>query len=118
MLPNNNQSTLFAYRYAKDRFIRPYDKNTFLKELNLSDIENEFAELEHLASDTIQRRINQSKIPVNRRRNRYQDIVPFDATRVVLEKPLPKDGETEISDYINASFISDISGGHLSTPPR
>jgi len=111
------RSRVYSRLYAKDRYIRPYDKNTFLKELNLSDIENEFTELEQLASDTIQRRINQSKIPVNRRRNRYQDIVPFDATRVVLEKPLPKDGETEISDYINASLISDISsGGRHSTP--
>jgi len=36
--------------------------------------------------------------------------VPFDATRVKLEKPLSicRDSETG-SDYINASFISDFS---------
>ena len=38
------------------------------------------------------------------------DIVPFDATRVKLEKPMSICRDSEIgSDYINASFISDFS---------
>ena len=41
----------------------------------------------------------------------FQDIVPFDATRVALEKPVCVEGETEASDFINASYISDISAG-------
>jgi protein tyrosine phosphatase len=35
--------------------------------------------------------------------------VPFDATRVVLETPVRLDGDDETSDFINASFISDVS---------
>ena len=70
--------------------------------------DNEFIELEQLAQATIQRRtIASSSCPVNRRRNRYHDIVPFDATRVKLSKPLPAQKESEASDYINASFITD-----------
>ena len=57
-----------------------------------------------------QRRISYSTLPVNRRRNRYQDVIPFDATRVVLEKPLSIESNGELSNYINASLISDLSG--------
>ena len=39
-----------------------------------------------------------------------QDVVPFDATRVVLEKPLSIESNGELSNYINASLISDLSG--------
>jgi len=68
---------------------------------------DEFNELDRLCVDTIQRKTTSSSPPVNRRRNRYHDIVPFDATRVKLVKPLCVDGEVEVSDYINASFIWD-----------
>ena len=60
-----------------------------------------------------------------RRRNRYHDIVPFDATRVKLVKPLCVDGEVEVSDYINASFIWDhpsltqaMASGNIDTEMR
>ena len=59
---------------------------------------------------SFQRRISYSTLPVNRRRNRYQDVIPFDATRVVLEKPLSIESNGELSNYINASLISDLSG--------
>ena len=42
--------------------------------------------------------------------NSLQDVVPFDATRVVLEKPLSIESNGELSNYINASLISDLSG--------
>ena len=87
------------------------------KGLTMNDVEftskqrgfdNEFSELEQLAQATIQRRtLSSSSQQVNRRRNRYHDIVPFDATRVKLEKPLLVNNESESSDYINASFITD-----------
>ena len=70
--------------------------------------ENEFSELESLAQATIQRRTTSSNsLAINRRRNRYHDIVPFDSTRVKLHKPLPAINDLEASDYINASFITD-----------
>ena len=70
----------------------------------------EFSELVQLAVDTIQRKITFATLPLNRRRNRYQDIVPFDATRVVLEKPISIQSNGELSNYINASLISDLTG--------
>ncbi|KAJ1535148.1 hypothetical protein HK096_002975 [Nowakowskiella sp. JEL0078] len=41
---------------------------------------------------------------INARRNRYQDIVPFDYNRVCL------DSADEHSDYINASFVGGFPG--------
>lgn len=69
----------------------------------------EFERLERLTSDTIQRRTTVAELPENTRRNRYNDIVPFDATRVLISPPYKVKGDLEPSDYINASFISDVS---------
>lgn len=44
--------------------------------------------------------------PNNRAKNRYQNVLPHEETRVRLQVP---DGSAS-SDYINASFISDASG--------
>lgn len=109
------RSRVYSRLYSRDKYIRPYDKATFLQELEMNVVHDltfdiEFNELEQLASDTIQRRTTQSAIPVNRRRNRYQDTVPFDATRVILEKPVSCEPNGELSNYINASLISDLSG--------
>ncbi len=32
--------------------------------------------------------------------------MPFDATRVILRKPIKLDGENDASDYINARLVS------------
>merc|ERR1711894_857970 len=82
-----------------DHFELNYKQNWF---------DAEFSELEQIAQATIQRRtIASSSCLVNRRRNRYHDIVPFDSTRVKLHKPLPAINDSEASDYINASLITD-----------
>jgi len=109
------RSRIYSRLYSRDKYVRPYDKSTFVQELEnnlMHDLafDLEFSELEQLADDTIQRRMSFSTLPVNRRRNRYQDVVPFDATRVVLEKPLSIESNGELSNYINASLISDLSG--------
>ena len=39
---------------------------------------------------------------------RYKDIVPFDYNRVMILPPYTISGDSEPSDYINASFISDV----------
>lgn len=109
------RSRVYSRLYSRDKYVRPYDKATFIQELEMNVVHDltfdiEFSELEQLAEDTIQRRISQSTVPVNRRRNRYQDIVPFDATRVILEKPISTEPNGELSNYINASLISDLSG--------
>ena len=42
----------------------------------------------------------------NRLRNRYNDIVPYDANRVKLLLPLKLPNETSFeSDYVNASYL-------------
>lgn len=65
--------------------------------------------------DTIQRRVTTAMLTSNRHRNRYNDIVPYDANRVRLKQPvrLPSEGrkaegeQTEPgSDYINASYVA------------
>ncbi|XP_062421383.1 tyrosine-protein phosphatase non-receptor type 22 isoform X2 [Pungitius pungitius] len=44
--------------------------------------------------------------PENNKKNRYKDIVPFDHTRVKLTLTTAKND----SDYVNASFITGVSG--------
>ncbi|CAF0987474.1 unnamed protein product [Rotaria sp. Silwood1] len=46
---------------------------------------------------------NEGTKSINRLKNRYKDILPYDKYRVIL----PSDNE---SDYINASFIEDLYG--------
>jgi hypothetical protein len=108
------RSRVYSKLYSRDRYVRPYLKATYLTELESSlndfDFEEEFADLEQLAVDTIQRRLSYSNLPVNRCRNRYQDIVPFAANRVVLERPVCLEDMTEASDYINASYMSSFTG--------
>ena len=42
----------------------------------------------------------------NRLRNRYNDIVPYDANRVKLTRPMRLPNETSFeSDYVNASYL-------------
>ena len=99
-----------------DHFEMNYKQNWF---------DAEFSELEQIAQATIQRRtIASSSCLVNRRRNRYHDIVPFDSTRVKLSKPLATQEDTDTSDYVNASFITDyvplaieVNGLELQVPP-
>ena len=87
--------------------------------------DSEFSELEQIAQATIQRRtIASCSCLVNRRRNRYHDIVPFDSTRVKLDKPLATNDDSDPSDYINASFITDyvplgieMNGSEIQAPP-
>lgn len=112
------RSRVYSRLYSRDRYMRPYDKANLAHEMEVyfgaanegQHFETEFSELEQLAVDTIQRRLSQSALAANRRRNRYQDIVPFDRTRVVLERPVSISGDTEPSSYINASYISDLTG--------
>ena len=46
---------------------------------------------------------------------RYKDIVPFDSNRVIVHPPYTIPGDSHQSDYINASFISDVM---LGTPRK
>ena len=105
------RSRIYSRLYPRDKYVRPFDKANFVADLDgklsTMNFQVEFDELEQLAVDTIQRKLTVSTEFVNRKRNRYQDIVPFDATRVVLESPLVIEGQLDTSDYINASYISD-----------
>ena len=42
---------------------------------------------------------------------RYKDIVPYDSNRVMILPPFTIPGDSTPSDYINASFISDVMLG-------
>jgi tyrosine-protein phosphatase non-receptor type 12/18/22 len=46
------------------------------------------------------------KLPCNKKKNRFKDILPFEHTRVVLH---PEE-DVEGSDYINANYITDAKG--------
>ncbi|CAF3615371.1 unnamed protein product [Adineta steineri] len=48
---------------------------------------------------------NEGIKPINRLKNRYKDVLPYDKSRVILKC------END-SDYINASFIEDFNGYH------
>ena len=52
-------------------------------------LESEFEELDQISFDTIQRRVAASQLAANQVRNRYHDIVPYDANRVRLREALP-----------------------------
>uniref|UniRef100_UPI00358FF406 receptor-type tyrosine-protein phosphatase H-like n=1 Tax=Myxine glutinosa TaxID=7769 RepID=UPI00358FF406 len=56
----------------------------------------EFAKLQDVGRCEI---ISVARLPENRERNRYTNILPYDVTRVILSSEVGK------SDYINASFI-------------
>lgn len=51
---------------------------------------------------------SEAKKDINRRKNRYRDILPFDYTRVALSEYPDEPG----SDYINANYIKGASGNN------
>lgn len=71
--------------------------------------ESEFQELK-LFSETIkgckQYSCSEGEKEVNRKKNRYKDILPFDISRVILNEYAGIPG----SDYINANYIKGASG--------
>jgi len=110
------RSRVYSRLYSQERYqlpVRTTQLNQIIQE-NMRDddpFSGEFQRLERLACDTIQRRTEIAELPANRRRNRYKDIVPFDANRVPVQ-PYKVDGDREASDYINASFIPDQLTGY------
>lgn len=66
---------------------------------NKEKLEDEWASLCSYEAD----RTGAEVAKTNAAKNRYPDMLPYDHTRVVLEKDLSVTGD----DYINASFISD-----------
>lgn len=128
------RSKVYSRLYSKDRYERPVPKREFVKRVGellekeaeseedcerdhdrspsspaLSPLRVEFEELERLSFDTIQRRATAADLAVNRMRNRYSDIVPYDANRVRLNEPLALEGASEASDYVNASAVGDVA---------
>ncbi|OEL33693.1 hypothetical protein BAE44_0005289 [Dichanthelium oligosanthes] len=65
-----------------------------------SELSQEFGSLSDMR---LTKKISVAHYPVNREKNRYIDVLPFDDTRVQL-KPTTT-SQTSNSDYINASFI-------------
>jgi len=109
------RSRLYSRLYSQDRYHNPVKKDELQEfmAVQLKDpqpFNQEFSRLEKLAFDTIQRLVSQAEGPDNRKRNRYRDIVPYDWNRVPVP-PYKTKGDSELSDYINASFVSDINTG-------
>jgi len=109
------RSRLYSRLYSQERYQKVIKISDFknIMELKLKEdapFSDEFERLEKLAWDTIERRTSVAEIPSNRRRNRYKDIFPFDYNRVPVF-PYKISGDSEPSDYINASFVSDVFSG-------
>ncbi|XP_057296349.1 tyrosine-protein phosphatase non-receptor type 12-like [Hydractinia symbiolongicarpus] len=66
-------------------------------------IDIEFERLKYRSSEYVRVPTSEGSKEVNRKKNRYKDILPFDHSRVVLPKERFVDG----SDYINANIITD-----------
>jgi len=107
------RSRLYSRLYSQERYQLPI-RRADLAELVKRELDTiqpfcqEFERLERMSFDTIQRKTTVAELSSNRKRNRYNDIVPFDSTRVRILPPYKISGDIEASDYINASFISDV----------
>lgn len=106
---------MYSRLYSQERYQQPVRRNQLAEHIQERMAEEEpfageFQRLERLASDTIQRRTEVAELAGNRKRNRYKDIVPFDANRVNVQ-PYKIVGDREPSDYINASFVTDQVSG-------
>ena len=99
---NRVRSKVYSRLYSKDRYGRPISKTAFMDKVaemlneesggesgGSSALKSEFDELERISFDTIQRKA--SSALANRRRNRYNDIIPFDANRVILKEKIKLD---------------------------
>ncbi|CAF0766497.1 unnamed protein product [Adineta steineri] len=84
-----------------ERLINEFEQS---RDTDSTEIGRQFAQLQRIMADT---RDNCPSIegakPMNRLKNRYKDVLPYDKHRVTLEF------END-SDYINASFIEDFHG--------
>ncbi|XP_071686477.1 protein-tyrosine-phosphatase PTP1-like [Rutidosis leptorrhynchoides] len=71
-----------------------------------SIIQQEFSSLQDLRmmSSEVNNNCSVARLHVNRRKNRYSNVVPFDANRVVIDPC--KDNRLSATGYINASFIT------------
>jgi len=110
---NRVRSRLYSRLYSQERYQNTIRKSEFkdLMEIKMKEpvpFATEFDRLEKLAWDTIERKTCVAELAGSRRRNRYKDIVPFDYNRVMILPPYTISGDSEPSDYINASFISDV----------
>ncbi|UJR33082.1 hypothetical protein I4U23_020541 [Adineta vaga] len=84
-----------------ERLIVEYEQS---REPESTEIGQQFAQLQRIMITTKEQNPSiEGTKPLNRLKNRYKDVLPYDRYRVILEM----DNE---SDYINASYIEDIYG--------
>jgi len=110
------RSRLYSRLYSQERYQNTIRKSEFkeLMEMKMKEpipFSSEFERLEKLSFDTIEYKTCIAELPSSRRRNRYKDIVPYDSNRVIVHPPYSIPGDSHPSDYINASFISDVMLG-------
>jgi len=110
------RSRLYSRLYSQERYQNSIRKSEFKEWMEMKMKEpvpfsTEFERLEKLSFDTIEYKTSVAELPSSKRRNRYRDIVPFDSNRVLVHPPYTIPGDSHRSDYINASFISDVMLG-------
>jgi len=110
------RSRLYSRLYSQERYQNVIKKSElkYFVENKLREVlpfAEEFERLEKLSWDTIERKTSIAESQANRRRNRYKDIVPYDYNRVPVSPAYKIAGDTDPSDYINASFVSDVFTG-------
>ncbi|PIK44888.1 putative receptor-type tyrosine-protein phosphatase T isoform X2 [Apostichopus japonicus] len=96
----SSKSELNEYADTDDKLIRISDLATYVKQRKESRTNNFSAEFETLPLDQLHPWTVAEK-PENKTKNRYGNIIPYDNSRVVLEKV----NDDPHSDYVNASYI-------------
>ncbi|XP_023233592.1 tyrosine-protein phosphatase non-receptor type 6-like [Centruroides sculpturatus] len=98
---------MMALKTILSNFLNLLENNNCLKNLGKDVYDLEFQKLKALTDKLKQDpefSCKHGAQEINRCKNRYKDILPYDITRVILTE----DSEIPGSDYINANYIKVI----------
>jgi len=91
-----------------EKFERHYNKITQLHRFDVKLVDIEYVEACAAAFEEAKRddliKNEDGKKKKNKYKNRFRDVIPYDYSRVRLEKI----GDDESTDYINASWVHDV----------
>lgn len=88
------------------RYLEKYASLAENRKKSIDTVADEFAEIRNISAD-LKKTLTTAEgaKEVNRKKNRYKDILPYDISRVKLDVTSFSDG----ADYINANFITDYN---------